>query len=237
MAAVSPGLRDRTGHTLEESGDHGRRRRPRPARPDRGAALTEGRAWRPAELTVGHRRCRGAGRGLGAADRRGLRRLAVHGGQGGAAADLRPAGRGAPRARRRRHCRGSLDLHAFRARPAVRGGSRPSTRTRVDLGLRFTDPPASARLLTTSPVGQCTQRVALTDVTEVDDEVRAFVRVPCTSRTAEACRHPPLRFGWLLLASLGNASGVAAVRSAVHWPDAPVETPGSRARAEPSRKA
>ena len=28
-------------------------------------------------------------------------------------------------------------------------------------------------------------------------------------------RHPPLRFGWLLLASLGNASGVAAVRSAV----------------------
>ena len=29
-------------------------------------------------------------------------------------------------------------------------------------------------------------------------------------------RHPPLRFGWLLLASLGNASSVAAVRSAVH---------------------
>ena len=25
-------------------------------------------------------------------------------------------------------------------------------------------------------------------------------------------RHPPLRFGWLLLASLGNTSGVAAVR-------------------------
>ena len=34
-------------------------------------------------------------------------------------------------------------------------------------------------------------------------------------------RHPPLRFGWLLLASLGNASGHLAVRSAVHWPDAP----------------
>ena len=52
----------------------------------------------------------------------------------------------------------------------------PSTRTRVDLGLRFTDPPASARLLTASPVGQCTHRVALTDVNEVDDEVHALLR-------------------------------------------------------------
>jgi len=52
----------------------------------------------------------------------------------------------------------------------------PSTRTRVDLGLRFTDPPPSARLLTTSPVGQCTHRVALTDVAEVDDEVRALLQ-------------------------------------------------------------
>ena len=51
-----------------------------------------------------------------------------------------------------------------------------STRTRVDLGLRFVDPPASARLLTTSPVGQCTHRVALTDVAEVDDEVSALPR-------------------------------------------------------------
>ena len=34
-------------------------------------------------------------------------------------------------------------------------------------------------------------------------------------------RRSPLRFGWLLLAALGNASGVVAVRSAVHWPDAP----------------
>ena len=52
----------------------------------------------------------------------------------------------------------------------------PSTRTRVDLGLRFTDPPASARLLTTSPVGQCTHRVALTDAADVDDEVRALLQ-------------------------------------------------------------
>jgi predicted transport protein len=52
----------------------------------------------------------------------------------------------------------------------------PASRTRVDLGLRFTDPPASARLLTTSPVGQCTHRVALTDVNEVDDEVHALLR-------------------------------------------------------------
>ena len=52
----------------------------------------------------------------------------------------------------------------------------PSTRTRVDLGLRFTDPPASSRLLTTSPVGQCTHRVALTDVDDVDDEVGVLLR-------------------------------------------------------------
>src|SRR5207342_1254571 len=32
---------------------------------------------------------------------------------------------------------------------------------------------------------------------------------------------PPLRFDRLLLAPLCNASGVVAVRSAVHWPDAP----------------
>jgi hypothetical protein len=65
--------------------------------------------------------------------------------------------------------------------PFVRGRQfaavAPSTRTRVDLGLRFTDPPTSVRLLTTSPVGQCTHRVALTDVNEVDDEVRRLVRV------------------------------------------------------------
>ncbi|HEX6785931.1 MAG TPA: DUF5655 domain-containing protein [Acidimicrobiales bacterium] len=65
--------------------------------------------------------------------------------------------------------------------PFVRGRQfaavAPSTRTRVDLGLRFTDPPASGRLLTTSPVGQCTHRVALTEVNEVDDEVRGLMRV------------------------------------------------------------
>jgi hypothetical protein len=33
-------------------------------------------------------------------------------------------------------------------------------------------------------------------------------------------RHPPLRFGWLLLAPLGNASSAVAVVG-VHWPDAP----------------
>src|SRR5262245_16793969 len=52
----------------------------------------------------------------------------------------------------------------------------PSTRTRVDLGLRFTDPPSSARLLTTSPIGQCTHRIALTNVDEVDAEMLALAR-------------------------------------------------------------
>ena len=35
---------------------------------------------------------------------------------------------------------------------------------------------AAARAITTSPVGQCTHRVALTDVDEVDDEVGALLR-------------------------------------------------------------
>ena len=64
--------------------------------------------------------------------------------------------------------------------PFVRGRQfaavAPSTRTRVDLGLRFTDPPTSARLLTTSPVGQCTHRIALTDVTDIDTEVLGLLR-------------------------------------------------------------
>jgi len=52
-----------------------------------------------------------------------------------------------------------------------------STRTRVDLGLRFTASPTSTRLLTSSPVGQCTHRVALTSVDEVDDELLGLARI------------------------------------------------------------
>jgi hypothetical protein len=46
-----------------------------------------------------------------------------------------------------------------------------AARDRVDLGLRFTDPPVSARLSPGGP-GQATHTVSLRAVEEVDDEVR-----------------------------------------------------------------
>ena len=52
-----------------------------------------------------------------------------------------------------------------------------STRSRVDLGLRFTDPPTSARCVPTKSVGQATHRVALTAPEEVDDEVAGLLRL------------------------------------------------------------
>ena len=50
---------------------------------------------------------------------------------------------------------------------------------------------------------------------------RRSQRLPAPPCVLTLRRHPPLRFGWLLLASLGDASGCAAVGSAVHWPDPP----------------
>jgi len=47
-----------------------------------------------------------------------------------------------------------------------------AARDRVDLGLRFTDPPASARLRPGGGPGQATHTVSLRAVQEVDDEVR-----------------------------------------------------------------
>ncbi|MGX2993271.1 DUF5655 domain-containing protein [Streptomyces sp. JNUCC 64] len=52
----------------------------------------------------------------------------------------------------------------------------PTTGTRVDLGLRFTDAPASARLLPAKAPGQATHKVALTSPGEVDAEVEALLR-------------------------------------------------------------
>ena len=47
-----------------------------------------------------------------------------------------------------------------------------ATRDRVDLGLRFTDPPASARLRPGGGPGQATHTVSLRAAAEIDDEVR-----------------------------------------------------------------
>ena len=48
--------------------------------------------------------------------------------------------------------------------------------SRLDLGLRFVDPPASARLQPAKAPGAATHKVALTRVDDVDDEVRALLR-------------------------------------------------------------
>lgn len=52
-----------------------------------------------------------------------------------------------------------------------------ATRDRVDLGLRFTDPPDAARLQPGGGPGQATHKVSLRDVGEVDAEVAQLLRV------------------------------------------------------------
>jgi predicted transport protein len=54
---------------------------------------------------------------------------------------------------------------------AVQAGAR-----HVDLGLRFTDPPASERLAPAKAPGQSTHRVRISGVAEVDGEVHALLR-------------------------------------------------------------
>ena len=50
-------------------------------------------------------------------------------------------------------------------------------RDRVDLGLRFTDPPASARLQPSTGPGQATHKIALRTVADVDAEALHLVRL------------------------------------------------------------
>ncbi|HYB89207.1 MAG TPA: DUF5655 domain-containing protein [Streptosporangiaceae bacterium] len=52
-----------------------------------------------------------------------------------------------------------------------------ATRDRVDLGLRFTDPPADDRLQPSAGPGQATHKVALRSVDDVDDQVRHLLRL------------------------------------------------------------
>jgi Domain of unknown function (DUF5655)/Domain of unknown function (DUF4287) len=51
-----------------------------------------------------------------------------------------------------------------------------AARDRVDLGLRFTDPPAVARLRPATGPGQATHKIALRSVADVDDEVLYLLR-------------------------------------------------------------
>jgi hypothetical protein len=52
-----------------------------------------------------------------------------------------------------------------------------ATKDRVDLGLRFTDAPASARLEPAKAPGQATHKIALRSVADVDDEVLHLLHV------------------------------------------------------------
>ena len=53
----------------------------------------------------------------------------------------------------------------------------PSTKTRIDLGLKIKDKAPEGRLETSGPFGtMCTHRIQLTDVSEVDDEVIEYMR-------------------------------------------------------------
>lgn len=52
-----------------------------------------------------------------------------------------------------------------------------STKTRVDLGLRFKQAPDSALLSTTSLPGQSTHKLGLTSLEQITDEVRELIRL------------------------------------------------------------
>ena len=53
----------------------------------------------------------------------------------------------------------------------------PSTKTRIDLGLKFNDKPHEGRLETSGPFGtMCTHRVQITDIKQVDKELLAWVK-------------------------------------------------------------
>jgi len=53
----------------------------------------------------------------------------------------------------------------------------PSTKTRMDLGLKIKDKAPEGRLESSGPFGtMCTHRIQLTDISEVDDEVIEYMR-------------------------------------------------------------
>ena len=52
-----------------------------------------------------------------------------------------------------------------------------AARDRVDLGLRFTDPPAAGSLQPSNGPGQATHKIPLRSVADVDDEVLHLVRL------------------------------------------------------------
>lgn len=53
---------------------------------------------------------------------------------------------------------------------------KPATKTRIDLGFKLKDKPTTERLQDSGPFGtMCTHRVKISDVSEVDDELKAWI--------------------------------------------------------------
>ena len=53
---------------------------------------------------------------------------------------------------------------------------KPATKTRIDLGLKIKDKPITDRLENSGPFGtMCTHRVRLTDINQIDDELKAWL--------------------------------------------------------------
>lgn len=60
----------------------------------------------------------------------------------------------------------------------------PSTKTRIDLGLKFTDRPHQGRLETSGPFGtMCSHRVQLSDISQLDEELFTYLRDAYTQAT------------------------------------------------------
>ena len=57
------------------------------------------------------------------------------------------------------------------------GAVAAASKDRVDLGLRFTDPPEDDRLQRSTGPGQSTHKIALRSVDDVDDQVRHLLRL------------------------------------------------------------
>ncbi len=68
-----------------------------------------------------------------------------------------------------------------------------ATRDRVDLGLRFADPPADDRLQPSTGPGQATHKIALHSVGDVDDRVLHLLRLAYEQNPRSAKRRA---YGW-----------------------------------------
>ncbi|NNK75890.1 MAG: DUF4287 domain-containing protein, partial [Maribacter sp.] len=54
---------------------------------------------------------------------------------------------------------------------------KPATKTRIDLGFKLKDKPTTNRLQNSGPFGSmCTHRVQISDVNEIDDELKDWIK-------------------------------------------------------------